>query len=201
MIDPKLGGPDYASEVRFGVVMYGGVSLAIYINGVANEMYEMACSTPRPGGACEPASVSNQPMTSREVYRRLSWLVGNPALCKSYASAIEAEKKRVREHGSGAKLYLATPRIQKSSEAGFFKLIERAEPDGVLIRNLGAISYFRDAGIPMTGDFSLNVSNPLTADFLKQTGLERLTISYDLNIEQVLDLLASASPEWPSHTS
>ena len=104
--------------------------------------------------------------------------------------------KRVREHGGGAKLYLATPRIQKSSEAGFFKLIERAEPDGVLIRNLGAISYFRDVGIPITGDFSLNVSNPLSADFLKQTGLERLTISYDLNIEQVLDLLASAPPEW-----
>jgi putative protease len=104
--------------------------------------------------------------------------------------------KRVRDHGQGAKLYLATPRIQKSSEAGFFKLIERAEPQGILIRNLGAIAYFRDAGIPITGDFSLNVANPLTADFLKQTGLERLTISYDLNIEQVLDLLNAAPPEW-----
>jgi putative protease len=104
--------------------------------------------------------------------------------------------KRVRDHGQGAKLYLATPRIQKSSEAGFFKLIKRAEPQGILIRNLGAIAYFRDAGIPITGDFSLNVANPLTADFLKQTGLERLTISYDLNIEQVLDLLNAAPPEW-----
>jgi putative protease len=104
--------------------------------------------------------------------------------------------KRVRDHGQGAELYLATPRIQKSSEAGFFKLIERAEPQGILIRNLGAIAYFRDAGIPITGDFSLNVANPLTADFLKQTGLERLTISYDLNIEQVLDLLNAAPPEW-----
>jgi putative protease len=103
--------------------------------------------------------------------------------------------KRVREHG-GSEVWLATPRIQKSGEAGFFKLIERAEPHGVLIRNLGAIAYFRDAGIPVTGDFSLNVANPLTAEFLKQTGLQRLTISYDLNIEQVLDLLASAPPAW-----
>ncbi|MEQ1751857.1 MAG: DUF3656 domain-containing protein, partial [Prosthecobacter sp.] len=108
-----------------------------------------------------------------------------------YADAV----KRVRDHGS-ARIYLATPRIQKSSEAGFFKLISRAEPHGVLIRNLGAISFFKDAGIPITGDFSLNVANPLTADFLKQTGMERLTISYDLNIEQVLDLLHSAPPEW-----
>ena len=103
--------------------------------------------------------------------------------------------KRVREHG-GSEVWLATPRIQKSGEAGFFKLIERAEPHGVLIRNLGAIAYFRDLGIPVTGDFSLNVANPLTAEFLKQTGLQRLTISYDLNIEQVLDLLAAAPPAW-----
>ncbi len=103
--------------------------------------------------------------------------------------------KRVRDHGA-ARIYLATPRIQKSSEAGFFKLISRAQPHGVLIRNLGAVSFFKDEGIPITGDFSLNVANPLTADFLKQTGMERLTISYDLNIEQVLDLLHGAPPEW-----
>ena len=39
----------YAHEVRFGAVMYGGVSLAIYINGVTNELYEMACATPKVG--------------------------------------------------------------------------------------------------------------------------------------------------------
>ncbi|MDZ4290142.1 MAG: DUF3656 domain-containing protein, partial [Prosthecobacter sp.] len=108
-----------------------------------------------------------------------------------YAEVVQ----RVRDQGT-ARVYLATPRIQKSGEAGFFKLIQRAEPHGVLIRNLGAIAFFRDEGIPMTGDFSLNVANPLTADFLKQTGLERLTISYDLNVEQVLALLQSAPPAW-----
>ena len=102
----------------------------------------------------------------------------------------------MRDAGAKAEFWLATPRIQKSGEAGFFKLIERAKPDGVLIRNLGAISYFKEAGLPITGDFSLNVANPLTAEILKKTGLERLTISYDLNIEQVLDLLAGAPPEW-----
>lgn len=102
----------------------------------------------------------------------------------------------IRQSSDSAQVWLATPRIQKSGEAGFFKLIQRAEPQGVLIRNLGAIAFFKDAGIPMTGDFSLNVANPLTAELLKSTGLERLTISYDLNIEQVLDLLAGAPPEW-----
>jgi putative protease len=111
--------------------------------------------------------------------------------------------KRVRDHagraldGARSEVFLATPRIQKSGEAGFFKLIERAEPDGVLIRNLGALAFFKDSAVRVTGDFSLNVANPLTADFLKQhTALEQLTISYDLNLEQVLDLLRAAPAAW-----
>ena len=90
---------DYTSEVRFGVVMYGGVSLAIYINGVANEMYEMACATPK-NGALNPELIAlNKRLDSRDIYRRLSWLIGNPALCASYASAITAEQTRLRAAG------------------------------------------------------------------------------------------------------
>ena len=103
--------------------------------------------------------------------------------------------KRVKEHG-GAEIWLATPRIQKSGEAGFFKLISRAEPHGVLIRNLGAIQFFKDEGLPVTGDFSLNVANPLTAQILIEAGLAQLTVSYDLNLEQVIDLLRAAPPDW-----
>jgi putative protease len=103
--------------------------------------------------------------------------------------------RRVRGRG-GCEVFLATPRIQKSGESGFFKLIARADPHGVLIRNLGAMAFFSEAGLPMTGDFSLNVANPLTAEFLRHAGLERLTISYDLNLEQVLELLRAAPPSW-----
>ena len=34
-------------EVRFAVVMYGGVSLAIYINGIAQELLKMCRATIR----------------------------------------------------------------------------------------------------------------------------------------------------------
>ena len=40
-------GPIVEKEVRFAVVMYGGVSLAIYINGVAQELYKMVRATAR----------------------------------------------------------------------------------------------------------------------------------------------------------
>jgi putative protease len=97
-----------------------------------------------------------------------------------------------------ARIHLATPRIQKSGEAGFFKVIERAEPDGVLIRNLGGVAHFKErTDIYKTGDFSLNCANPLTAKILKEEGcLDHLTVSYDLNINQVLDLLLAAPTDW-----
>jgi putative protease len=95
-----------------------------------------------------------------------------------------------------AEIFLATPRIQKAGEQGFFKLIEAAGPDGVLIRNVGAISYFRDSSLRRIGDFSLNVANAASAAVFLARGLERVTISYDLNIGQVLDLLGSAPPKW-----
>ena len=103
---------------------------------------------------------------------------------------------RVRLAENGARIFLATPRIQKAGEQGFFKLIENAAPDGVLIRNLGAIAHFAASPLRKVGDFSLNVANPLTAQHLIGAGLERVTVSYDLNIGQVLDLLAAAPPEW-----
>jgi putative protease len=112
---------------------------------------------------------------------------------RRYAGAVE----QVRAAGQGTRIYLATPRIQKAGEQGFFKLIESAAPDGVLIRNLGAIAHFRsNDNLRKVGDFSLNVANPLTAEYFIGLGLDRVTISYDLNLEQVLDLLSAASPHW-----
>ena len=111
---------------------------------------------------------------------------------RRYADAV----KLVRARGRAA-IFLATPRIQKAGETGFFRLIENAAPDGVLIRNLGAISHFqKNTALRKVGDFSLNIANPLSAEFFKNHDLERVTISYDLNIEQVLDLLAAAPPDW-----
>jgi putative protease len=97
-----------------------------------------------------------------------------------------------------ARIHLATPRIQKSGEAGFFKVVERAEPDGVLIRNLGGVAHFKDhKDLYKTGDFSLNCSNPLTAKILREEGgLDHLTVSYDLNVDQVMDLLLAAPSDW-----
>ena len=104
---------------------------------------------------------------------------------------------RVRSENSEASLFLATPRIQKAGETGLFRVVEKAKPDGVLVRNLGGIHHFQESTeTRKIGDFSLNIANPISASRLIEQGLENLTISYDLNIGQVLELLATAPPDW-----
>jgi putative protease len=104
----------------------------------------------------------------------------------------------IRERAPQAEVWLATPRIQKAGEQGFFRLIENAAPDGVLVRNLGGLEFFArgdgERRLRRMGDFSLNVANPLTAQEFLARGLERVTLSYDLNAEQVLDCVR-ALPE------
>jgi putative protease len=48
----------------------------------------------------------------------------------------------------------------------------------------------------MVGDFSLNVTNELSAEFFIDAGLSRVTASYDLDREQLMALVAAAPPEW-----
>jgi putative protease len=109
---------------------------------------------------------------------------------RRYRDAVE------RAHAAGKTIFLATPRIQKAGEQGFFKLIESAAPDGVLIRNVGAIAYFNNSTMRKIGDFSLNVSNPVSASLFRVHGLERLTISYDLTAGQVTALTRSVPAGW-----
>lgn len=104
----------------------------------------------------------------------------------------------VRNHAGACSISLATPRILKPGENGYLKLIDRSEPDGVLLRNLAALQYYRDRqDLFKTGDFSLNVANPITARLIKEAArLDVLTVSYDLNISQVLDLLRQTPVDW-----
>ena len=91
---------------------------------------------------------------------------------------------------------VATPRVIKPSEEGLLAQVARCQPDAVLIRNLAGLEYFREKApeILRWGDYSLNVANDLTADLLLESGLERLVPSYDLNLEQLLDLLNRIAP-------
>lgn len=78
---------EYTNEVRFAVVMYGGVSLAIYINGIAQELLRWVRSTAKQSTekvalvtsnpSTEAASSESGPQLSgtERVYRKLSYIL------------------------------------------------------------------------------------------------------------------------------
>jgi len=106
---------------------------------------------------------------------------------------IAVEKMRA----AGARVILATPRVQKPGEEGYDKGFERLRPDGILARHLGAVEHFRRNPHAETvhGDFSLNATNALTARTLLALGLSTLTPAYDLDLAQLLDLAAGVPGE------
>jgi putative protease len=92
-------------------------------------------------------------------------------------------------------IFVAPPRITKPGESWILKQVKDSQADGYLIRNYDHLEYFADERC--VGDFSLNVANPLTADyFINRFGLERLTASYDLNINQLVDLISSYAAQF-----
>jgi putative protease len=101
---------------------------------------------------------------------------------------VAVEKARA----AGARVIVATPRVQKPGEEGYDARFERLRPDGILARHLGAVEHFRRNPHAETvhGDFSLNATNALTARTLLGLGLATLTPAYDLDLAQLLDLAA-----------
>lgn len=99
-------------------------------------------------------------------------------------------------HSRDAKIFLATPRIQKPDETGIFRALMRHGADGMLVRNPSGLDFFHEHDVPVIADFSLNVANQLTAQFLMERGAKRLTASYDLNRDQLLDLVDAVPANW-----
>ncbi len=92
-------------------------------------------------------------------------------------------------------IWVAPPRIFKSGEEWTLEQVRSCNADGYLVRNYDHLKFF--AKDRRVGDFSLNIANHLAADYFKNKfGLERVTASYDLNVQQLEALLTGTPPEW-----
>ena len=92
-------------------------------------------------------------------------------------------------------IFVAPPRIFKPGDDWILNQVRSCNADGYLIRNYDHLKFF--AGDRRVGDYSLNIANRISADYFKnQSGLERVTASYDLNFSQLEALLHAAPPEW-----
>ncbi|NET48435.1 MAG: U32 family peptidase [Merismopedia sp. SIO2A8] len=114
---------------------------------------------------------------------------------RQYKEAVRQVREVADRTGMARQIWVAPPRITKPLENWTLDQVRRCQADGYLVRNYDHLAYFENERC--VGDFSLNVANPITADyFLQQFGLERLTASYDLNISQLVDLITACPPHW-----
>jgi U32 family peptidase len=104
--------------------------------------------------------------------------------------AVERARRR------GCKVTIATLRVQKPGEERIDQHLAKLAPDGVLVRSWGSLAYF--AALPpeqqpvLHGDFSLNVTNSLTAAWALGHGLATVTAAHDLDAAQLRALLDAA---------
>ena len=106
-----------------------------------------------------------------------------------YGRKHENALARIRELGYHAGI--TTLRIHKSGENRYLERIAALRPDRVLVRSLGALQWLRTHGSigELYGDHSLNVCNSLSAEWFAKQGLTLLQPSWDLNRQQMLDLI------------
>ncbi len=99
-------------------------------------------------------------------------------------------KAAARARGAGLRVVLAMLRVEPGEE-GITEQIERLSPDAVLVRHWGALTRLaRAADRPrLVGDFSLNVTNSITARYLLSRGLDAVTASFDLDEAQLFAML------------
>jgi len=106
---------------------------------------------------------------------------------------LERAVRRARE--AGLRVVVATTRVQKPGEEPLDGRLLRLQPDGVLVRHWGAlmrVSRQSLGAVEVHGDFSLNVTNSVTAHHLLALGADTLTAAHDLDQAQLAALLARA---------
>jgi putative protease len=89
---------------------------------------------------------------------------------------------------AGIQVRVASPRVLKPGEERIVDFLLGCDCP-ILVRSAGLLEALRGRGSQeLTGDFSLNAANALTAEELLAMGLARLTPTHDLNAAQVAAL-------------
>ncbi|MGQ0721578.1 MAG: DUF3656 domain-containing U32 family peptidase [Candidatus Eiseniibacteriota bacterium] len=106
--------------------------------------------------------------------------------------------ERVRAAGVTARV--ASPRILKPAEERIVTFLARLDCE-ILVRSIGLLHALSQGPLsqeeppPLTGDFSLNAANAVSAETLLALGLRRITPAHDLNAAQVAALARSVGAE------
>jgi U32 family peptidase len=209
----RLGDSPYA----FGglvIDLPNGAWLPVSALNRARRALVLALAETRPGPLC-PVQRETVRGAASESSLRSRPAAGLFALCRNLAQAVAAlaagadgvyldfleltgTGSALRElRAQGAFVGVAPPRIRKPGEEKIDRYLEGLEPDAVLVRSLGALFEqsalaFGGSRALRIGDFSLNVSNRLTALEVLSRGLSAFTPSFDLDSPRLLTLLSES---------
>lgn len=214
----RLGGTVFQLE-RLDTELHGDVILPMReLNALRRRAVELlAGERPKPPvytraarAAAAPAAVQGAPLARGEakltalcrslpqvqaaLEAGVEFIYADFEFIKQFPAAVEAVR------AAGKQIALATPRIHMPGENGYHNNILRLAPDAVLVRNTGALYYYLrhrqenpSAVHPrLIGDFSLNIANHKAVELFLEAGCDTVTPSYDLNIQQMVDLLGKS---------
>jgi len=106
-----------------------------------------------------------------------------------------AALRELRARAVPTHITVAPPRIRKPGEEKIDRYLVDLAPDAFLVRSLGAL-HDASTAVPRIGDFSLNVTNRLTAVEVLSRGLLAFTPSFDLDAAQLAALCATPFGAW-----
>jgi putative protease len=95
----------------------------------------------------------------------------------------------IRARERGARVVVATTRVQKPGEHKIDHHLARLVPDAVLVRSWGSLAVLGREALALHGDFSLNVTNSISAAWVLARGLDTITAAHDLDRDQLLALV------------
>lgn len=96
------------------------------------------------------------------------------------------------------RIIVTTPRVTTERECGeleqFIKAVDQLKPAGLMVSNIGMVRLACQlTSIPLEADFSFNIFNHLSVQFLQSLGITKATISLEATQEQIAALIHNSS--------
>ncbi|WP_461204976.1 peptidase U32 family protein [Clostridium sp. DL1XJH146] len=105
------------------------------------------------------------------------------------------EIKTITSTKNNTKVYLGFPRMMFEEDFSKYTHILQKDTlglDGLLVTNLGAVSKFKNLGLELIGDYSLNIYNEKAANFYKKQGLNVFTLSIEAPLLDAVEVIKKA---------
>jgi U32 family peptidase len=149
--------------------------------------------------ASESRPAALVPLCRTDEHLDAAIVVGCSEVVLDWMEMVGLSRAVARAREAGLRVGLATVRVQKPGEEGYDRRLRALAPDALLVRHWAGLMHFAQ-GSPdhrpreVHGDFSLNVTNSLTALHLLGLGLDTITAAHDLDEAQLMAMLAEVPP-------